>query len=105
MSKKSKSAAKQGSLTRLLAQKAFPSLDKAEVQREVEALQLKMLRIQQGLWHSKRRVIILFEGFDAAGKGGSIRQLTSSLDPRSLRVHSIGPPSVKEQSKHYLYRF
>lgn len=68
-------------------------------------MQLKMLRIQQGIWHSKKRVIIIFEGFDAAGKGGVIKKLTETLDPRSFRVNPIGPPSASEQGKHYLYRF
>jgi AMP-polyphosphate phosphotransferase len=68
-------------------------------------LQLKMLRIQQGVWHKKERVIIVFEGFDAAGKGGAIRKLTEKLDPRGVRVHPIGPPHPDEQEKHYLYRF
>lgn len=71
----------------------------------IEALQLKMLRIEQGIWHSKRRAIIVFEGFDAAGKGGVIRRLVEKLDPRSFRVHPIGPPTEEERGKHYLYRF
>jgi polyphosphate kinase 2 (PPK2 family) len=64
-----------------------------------------MLRIQQAVWHRKERVIIVFEGFDAAGKGGAIRKLTETLDPRSFRVHPIGPPTLEEQGKHWLYRF
>lgn len=68
-------------------------------------LQLKMLRVQQGVWHSKKRVMIVFEGFDAAGKGGAIKKLTETLDPRSFRVHPIGPPSREELGRHYLYRF
>ncbi len=73
--------------------------------KEIEKLQLKMLRIQQGIWHKKARVIIVFEGFDAAGKGGAIRKLTEMLDPRGFKVHPIGPPTIEEQGKHWLYRF
>jgi polyphosphate kinase 2 (PPK2 family) len=72
---------------------------------KLDDLQLKMLRVQQGIWHSKQRVIIVFEGVDAAGKGGSIRRVTEKLDPRGFRVHPIGPPTPEEQGKHYLYRF
>jgi AMP-polyphosphate phosphotransferase len=75
------------------------------IKKDLKALQLKMLRIQQGIWHRKDRVIIVMEGFDAAGKGGAIRRLTEKLDPRSYRVHPIGPPDPTEQAKHYLYRF
>lgn len=71
----------------------------------LKKLQLKMLRIQQGVYHNKQRVIIAFEGTDAAGKGGAIRRLTLDLDPRGFKVHPIGAPSAKAQGKHYLYRF
>jgi polyphosphate kinase 2 (PPK2 family) len=71
----------------------------------LKKLQLRMLRIQQGIYHSHQRVIIAFEGVDAAGKGGAIRRITESLDPRGFRVHPIGAPGAKEQGKHYLYRF
>ena len=72
---------------------------------EIQKLQLKMLRIQQGIWHQKKRAIIVFEGFDASGKGGAIRKLTQALDPRGIRVYPIGPPTVEEHNKHWLYRF
>lgn len=71
----------------------------------IDELQFKMLRVQQGTWHSKARVIIVFEGVDAAGKGGAIRKVTEKLDPRGVRVHPVGPPTHEEQSKHYLFRF
>jgi polyphosphate kinase 2 (PPK2 family) len=50
-------------------------------------------------------LLVLFEGFDAAGKGGAIRRLTASLDPRHVRVVPIGPPTPEEMSHHYLWRF
>jgi polyphosphate kinase 2 (PPK2 family) len=90
-------------LSKLLKKKTFPSADSAE--EALGDLQLKMLRIQQGIWHSRRRVIVIFEGFDAAGKGGAIRRLTETLDPRGLRVHPIGPPTREEREQHYLQRF
>lgn len=72
---------------------------------KLKNLQLKMLRIQQGTFHEKKRVIIALEGMDAAGKGGAIRKMTEILDPRGFRVHPIGAPGTREQGKHYLYRF
>jgi len=68
-------------------------------------LKLKFRSIQQGNWHQKKRIIIVFEGFDAAGKGGAIRRLVEPLDPRGVRVYSIAAPSKSEQGRHYLYRF
>lgn len=97
----------QNDLSKLLKNsKAFRSSKTEELLKtETEKLQLKMLRIQQGLFHKKDRAIIVFEGFDAAGKGGAIRKLTEVLDPRSYRVHPIGPPTPEEVGQHYLQRF
>ncbi len=50
-------------------------------------------------------LIVLFEGFDAAGKGGAIRRLTASLDPRHVTVHPVGPPTDEELRHHFLWRF
>ncbi len=94
------------SLSKLLKnKKALTPDNKSDYKKEVENLQLRMLRIQQGIWHKKNRVIIVFEGFDAAGKGGAIRKLTKMLDPRGFKVHPIGAPTSEEQGKHWLYRF
>lgn len=92
-------------LSSLLRKKTPQNEDEVISEHSIKALQLKMLRIQQGLWHSKKRAIIVFEGFDAAGKGGAIRRITEMLDPRGIRVHPIGPPTESEQGKHYLSRF
>jgi polyphosphate kinase 2 (PPK2 family) len=82
-----------------------PEKRSKERDSDLERLQLEMLRVQQGVWHRKKRVIVLFEGFDAAGKGGAIRAMTQNLDPRGIQVHPIGPPTADEQGRHYLYRF
>ncbi len=50
-------------------------------------------------------LIVLFEGFDAAGKGGAIRRLTASLDPRHVLVRPVGPPTPEELRHHFLWRF
>lgn len=72
---------------------------------ELKKLQLRMLRIEQGVFHKKERVIIALEGFDAAGKGGAIRRITETLDPRGYKVHPISAPGEVEQGKHFLFRF
>lgn len=78
---------------------------KEELEDEIKELQLTMLKIQQAAYHKGQRIIILFEGFDAAGKGGTIRAVTEKLDPRSLKVVPIAAPKKIEQAKHWLYRF
>ncbi len=85
-----------------ICEKKHPTL---EDEKLIKELQLDMLRIQQGVWHRKDRVIIMFEGFDASGKGGAIRNLTEVLDPRSVKVHPIAAPTPEEKGKHWLYRF
>jgi polyphosphate kinase 2 (PPK2 family) len=79
--------------------------DKDTYEKELSRLQLRLLRLQQQHYHGKRRAIIVFEGWDASGKGGAIRRLTEKLDPRGLRVWPIGAPRPDEQDRHYLYRF
>jgi polyphosphate kinase 2 (PPK2 family) len=94
------------SLSRLLSKGAFPEISSKHVyERRLEELQRRMLLIQQGLFHARRRAIIAVEGFDAAGKGGAIRRLTEAVDPRGVKVVPIGPPSPDEQGRHWLYRF
>ncbi|MCW2248850.1 polyphosphate kinase 2 (PPK2 family) [Azospirillum fermentarium] len=79
--------------------------NREEYDKRLAKLQKELLHIQQTYWHSKRRAIIVFEGWDAAGKGGCIRRLTEPLDPRGFHVWPISAPTKEEQGKHYLYRF
>ncbi len=95
-------------LSRLLKElekkpKAYP--DKEKLEDEIKNFQLMLLKIQQAAFHRQERIIIIFEGFDAAGKGGTIRAVTEKLDPRSLKVVPIAAPKKSEQGKHWLYRF
>jgi len=92
-------------LSNLLSKPQTSTNDKKSTKSAINKLQLQMLRIQQSIWHNKQRVIIVFEGFDAAGKGGAIRKITEVLDPRGIRVYPVGEPGQEEQSKHWLSRF
>lgn len=98
---------KHKSLSQLLKNKSLmkPSMDDEALEKKTKDFQLELIKIQQGLFHKRERVIILFEGFDAAGKGGAIRRITEPLDPRSIKVVPIAAPKRIEQGKHYLYRF
>ncbi len=80
--------------------------DEDEARKELRAYQLDLLHRQANLRDKKDlAVVIVFEGMDAAGKGGAIRRLTGRLDPRGFVVHPIGAPDVVEQAHHYLWRF
>jgi polyphosphate kinase 2 (PPK2 family) len=67
--------------------------------------QLRLWALGQRIWQAKRQVVIVFEGSDAAGKGGAIRRLTEKLDPRGYVAHGIAAPQGEDKTHHYLYRF
>jgi polyphosphate kinase 2 (PPK2 family) len=79
--------------------------EKSEYREKVQDLQLNLLHFQRKILESKRSVILVFEGPDAAGKGGVIKRVTEKLDPRLLRVYSIVKPTEEEYRHHYLWRF
>lgn len=72
---------------------------------QLEALQTTLIRIQQAYLHSGDSAVIVFEGWDAAGKGGAIRRMSSVLDPRGFKVWPIAAPSEADLKRHYLARF
>lgn len=72
---------------------------------DLAALQARLERILVAHIVYKRRSIILFEGWDAAGKGGAIQRLTTGWDPRYYRVWPIAAPTVEEKARHFLWRF
>ena len=81
------------------------TVDSKEAKQKIELLQKKLLERQVQHFSSKRRTIFVFEGWDAAGKGGAIKRITSPMDPRGFQVWPIGAPTSLEQGIHYLYRF
>jgi polyphosphate:AMP phosphotransferase len=67
--------------------------------------QQKLQTLQYELFRKNRSLIIIFEGWDAAGKGGDIHRLVEELNPRVYRVVPVGPPNDIEKNHHYLWRF
>lgn len=90
---------------RLKSLPLLPVRSEEENERLVKAHQEKLVRIQQALLFSGERAVVVFEGMDAAGKGGTIRRLAWAMDPRSLKVWPIGAPNEIEARQHYLQRF
>ncbi len=70
-----------------------------------QALQIELLKLQQSVKASGRRLLIVFEGRDAAGKGGTIRRFAENLNPRGTRVVALDKPTAHEQGNNYLGRF
>jgi len=71
---------------------------------ELEQLQIELLKLQNWVLKYKKRVVIIFEGRDAAGKGGAIRRFTRYLNTRSARVVALGKPSDTERGQWYFRR-
>lgn len=80
-------------------------LDDDTYHRELKQLQAKLYLLGLQVYHQKRPVVFVFEGWDAAGKGGAIQRLTAELDPRAYTVHAIAAPAGDDKARHYLYRF
>lgn len=81
------------------------SLDLDEYKKQLKKYQLEVLNHQLRLRETKRSLMIVLEGPDAAGKGGAIKRLVERLDPRLLRVYSIVKPTPEEYRHHYMWRF
>jgi len=80
-------------------------LDRKTFDKELKKLQVELVKLQEWVKHEGLKVVVVFEGRDAAGKGGALNRLVERLDPRSVRVHSITKPTAEELAHHYLWRF
>jgi polyphosphate kinase 2 (PPK2 family) len=80
-------------------------LTNQEYSRQAKRLQNELHLLGYQVYLQKRPVVIVFEGWDAAGKGGAIKRLTARLDPRGYVVWPIAAPSGDDKVRHYLYRF
>ncbi|MFQ5526194.1 MAG: hypothetical protein ACE5GX_08015 [Thermoanaerobaculia bacterium] len=81
------------------------ALAKEAYHEQLREHQLALLRRSRDLYASHRTLVVVLEGWDAAGKGGAIRRLTHALDPRSYQVFSISAPTEEELAHQYLWRF
>jgi AMP-polyphosphate phosphotransferase len=81
------------------------ALTKTDYERELRELQSQLVPLQIELAERRKPIIIVYEGWDAAGKGGNIKRLTERLDPRFFTVYGIGKPTQDELDHHYLWRF
>ena len=76
-----------------------------DYERELRRLQIELVKLQEWVRQEKLRVVVLFEGRDAAGKGGAIKRITESLNPRVCRVVALSTPTEREQSQWYFQRY
>lgn len=79
--------------------------NKKKYEQMLKELQIRLITLQKALMEENIGCIIVFEGWDAAGKGGAIKRITERLDPRGYKVHATAAPSSEEKKYHYLRRF
>jgi polyphosphate kinase 2 len=82
-----------------------PALKRKEYEGELRKLQAELCKLQAWVKHKALRVIVVFEGRDAAGKGGTIRAITERVSPRVFRVAALPAPSDREKSQMYMQRY
>ncbi|WP_222840717.1 polyphosphate kinase 2 [Actinosynnema mirum] len=80
-------------------------LDRARYELQKRLLQIELLKLQYWIKDTGQRMVVLFEGRDAAGKGGTIKRFTEHLNPRGARVVALGKPTDREQGEWYFQRY
>jgi polyphosphate kinase len=86
-------------------EKNSEGLTRKEYEQELRRLQGELCKLQDWVKHTGARVIVVFEGRDAAGKGGTIRALTERVSPRVFRLVALPAPSDREKSQMYIQRY
>ena len=82
-----------------------PALKKKDFEGHLEKLQVELVKLQLWVKHKGLKVVVLFEGRDAAGKGGVIKRITDRVSPRVFRVVALPAPTEREKSQMYMQRY
>jgi polyphosphate kinase len=87
------------------ANKKTAKLSKKKYEQELAKLQIELVKLQRWVQHQGLKVMVLFEGRDAAGKGGAIKRISEILNPRVCKVVALGTPSDRERTQWYFQRY
>ena len=87
------------------ADKKQKKLDKKFYEKELAKLHIELVKLQEWIKHKGLKVVVIFEGRDAAGKGGVIKRITECLNPRVCRIVALGTPSDREKTQWYFQRY
>jgi polyphosphate kinase 2 len=96
---------KEAKRAKARARSSGAPLSKKDYEKELKRLQIELVKLQYWVKHKGLRVVLIFEGRDAAGKGGMIKRLTEGLNPRGCRVVALGTPSDHEKTQWYFQRY
>ena len=80
-------------------------LGKKEYKKAMDRFQIELVKLQKWIHDKGMKVVVIFEGRDAAGKGGAIKRITQSLNPRICRVVALATPTEREKSQWYFQRY
>ena len=80
-------------------------VDKKSYEKELQRLQIELVKLQEWIKHEGLKIVVLFEGRDAAGKGGTIKRITEILNPRVCRIEALGIPTEREKTQWYFQRY
>src|SRR5436853_5154494 len=83
----------------------YSKLKKQDYEKELRRLQAELCTLQDWVKHTGQRIVMVFEGRDGAGKGGTIRAITERVSPRVFRVVALPAPSDREKTQMYLQRY
>ena len=86
-------------------ERAETKIKRKDYEKELERLQAELCALQDWVRHTRQRIVIVFEGRDAAGKGGTIKAITERISPRVVRVVALPAPSDREKSQMYVQRY
>ena len=75
-----------------------------EYEKELRKLQTELVKVQRWVVETKARIVVIFEGRDAAGKGGVIRRIIERVSPRVFRINALPAPSEREKTQLYFQR-
>ena len=76
-------------------------ISKKEYNKELYRLQVELVKLKEWIVHNRLKVVVIFEGRDAAGKGGVIKRITEHLNPRIAKVVALGTPTEREKTQWY----
>jgi polyphosphate kinase 2 len=84
---------------------AKPKMKRTDYEAELEKLQIELVRLQAWVKQTGARIVVIFEGRDAAGKGGVIKRITERVSPRVFRVVALPAPNDREKTQLYMQRY
>lgn len=92
-------------LRRIYKKKRPPTIDRHFYFRQLLTLQMELIKLQDWVAHTGEKIAVIFEGRDAAGKGGVIKRITQRLNPRVVRVVALPKPTEREETQWYFQRY